>query len=950
MALAERFRSEFYDERSDIFRVSLWQEGYPGALRTVRISNPQIDHEGSDTEIHNTVIPSTITFAIQITNSTDEGIIQQLADAQEGDTIVTVLKNGVRYYEGKVLTDQIQVQDVSYPIGLVIRATDGLGLLSEIFYNQTGRPGGTPYADSDTILKHIVNCLNYTGITSRFGASETFLKTAVEYWEDAHVIGVGDDPLLLSKIDHTCFWEVSEDGEGVSRKSFKTAKEVLHQLCLFQQAQVFWSDGTFWIKQYDTHSSGSIVIRKWKTDATSNGSETVDVEQDITNTAGDMTANHRQGGGTFSYLQPIRQACITYRHDGFTNLAAGQTWSNEESLLFNAGYLDNNSGDAGIKITGILRAEGVLLGFGVILTEEIAGTFTHKYIFHLRVSVGDYYLRSIPWSSAVQWDANPASRIVIETSLAELLADYSFERAFGALANEMPDSGDLQIQMELDRITDGAGAALALGDIIYTDPDGVIVTLGNTWIFENVDVQYLPDGDPNSQELERIYCVENETTGAPVNSSTDLDLGTVNFGDGPTANSKTRIDVLVSTGPYYQRSTTWRNQDTGTGYAIWQLVLVRLMALRQTSLRLMQGPFFGNIEAHHVLNYDSTKWVMLRFSRNLNSCQVTGTWFAYSSKTTTGLVVPPFVPVMPAPPPFASPYVPPFVPGTPSEPDSTEALRVAAITRLTAGTMAGTFIERLATEALTGTALDEGEKVRVTHPVTGYSQVFTLSRTAYEGDEFLEVSEIAAVSFPSGAIVNRESVDSGTSRIKDRDLVRGIAREGSSTTNPEGYAAVITDLILKTAESLGVSGAPAGFLVDESGIKFYKAGTGGTFTVLNASSGASSWPAAMTIEGTLTANGGIEYNGSIVDLTPDYVFSEQPAVESMIAHISKHNTLPGMPSLAQIKAGGTRISGKAGGFDMIKLILALWEKVEESHLYIAQLHEQLKKIQDAPNR
>ena len=948
MALAERLRSEFYSEQGELYRVSVWHEAYPGAVRTVETTGVTIDHEGTDTEVHNTVIPSYITIGIEIKTNPDYDIIEDLASSQEGEFIIKVLKDGQRYYEGVVLTDQVQVQDISYPLTFTIRATDGLGLLSEKYYNQTGRPGGTPYEGSDTIIKHIINCLNYTGNTSGFGAGETFLKTATEYWETAHVIGTGDSPLELSKIDHTCFWQVSEDSSGINRKNFKTVKEVLHQLCLFQLAQVFWSDGTYWVKQFDTHSAGSIEIRKWKTDGTSNGSETIDVEIDITNPAGDLTGWHRLAGGTFSYLQPIRKACITYRHDGLSNLVAGQTWNETESLLYDAGFLDNNSGSAGLKITGILRAEGVLVGPGIMVPAEVLGTFTHSYIFHLRISVGDYYLRSVPTSTALQWDLNPDSRIIIQTSIIELLTDYSLERLFTGVANEMPDSGNLLVQMELDRIVNGAGATLDLGDIIYTDPDGLILTLGNTWSFDNVDIQYLPDGRPDTQELERIYCVENETGGAPVTSSTDLDLGTVNFGDGPTDNSKTRLDVYVSTGPYWQQANTWQNQAAGKGYAIWQLVLVRLMALRQNSLRLMQGPLFGDIQAHTVLNYDSAKWVMLRISRNLETCQVNGTWFAYSVKSTTALVVPPFVPIVPAPPPFSGPYIPPYVPGPATEPGGTETLRVGAITRLTEGTTAGSFIERLAVEALPGTALDEGESIRVTHPVMGYTQVFTLARTAFENDTFIEVSEIAAVSFPAGAIVNKEAADTGTRAIKDRDLIRGIARE-SSSSNPEGYAAVITDLVIKTAEALGVSGAPAGMLLDESGIKFYKAGTAGTFTILNASSGASSWPAAVTIAGKLTANGGIDYDGSIVDLTPDYVFSNQPKVADMVAHVRQHSALPGMPTLAEIKAGGTRISGAAGGFDLVKLVLVLWEKIEESHLYIAQLHEQLNNRNDAPN-
>lgn len=125
MALAERFRAEFYSEQAELYRVSIWAEGYPGAVRTVEITAPVIDYEGSDTEIHNPVIPSSISFGVFIKNNPDATLAADIANSQEGDFIVEVLRDGLRYYTGIVLSDQLQVQDTSYPYIFVIRAKIG---------------------------------------------------------------------------------------------------------------------------------------------------------------------------------------------------------------------------------------------------------------------------------------------------------------------------------------------------------------------------------------------------------------------------------------------------------------------------------------------------------------------------------------------------------------------------------------------------------------------------------------------------------------------------------------------------------------------------------------------------------------------------------------------------------------------------------------------------------
>jgi hypothetical protein len=78
------------------------------------------------------------------------------------------------------LPDLAEQEDLPLEVGYVftIKATDGLGRLKTIDYNNAG----APYGNSTPILEIILKCLNkLTEVSAEYGAKDDFLKTLVNW-------------------------------------------------------------------------------------------------------------------------------------------------------------------------------------------------------------------------------------------------------------------------------------------------------------------------------------------------------------------------------------------------------------------------------------------------------------------------------------------------------------------------------------------------------------------------------------------------------------------------------------------------------------------------------------------------------------------------------------------------------------------------------------------------
>jgi len=93
----------------------------------------------------------------------------------------------------------------------------------------------------------------------------------------------------------------------------------------------------------------------------------------------------------------------------------------------------------------------------------------------------------------------------------------------------------------------------------------------------------------------------------------------------------------------------------------------------------------------------------------------------------------------------------------------------------------------------------------------------------------------------------------------------------------------------------------------------------------------------------LDVNGDIRVSGDILTdeaTYPDYVFQpdyELMSLEELKKFIAQHRRLPGMPSAEEIRKRGMKL------FEQNRLLL---EKLEEAYLYIIELEERIRKLED----
>jgi hypothetical protein len=87
---------------------------------------------------------------------------------------------------------------------------------------------------------------------------------------------------------------------------------------------------------------------------------------------------------------------------------------------------------------------------------------------------------------------------------------------------------------------------------------------------------------------------------------------------------------------------------------------------------------------------------------------------------------------------------------------------------------------------------------------------------------------------------------------------------------------------------------------------------------------------------TVDINGKLIING--MDITPDYVFEPDYALESIEEHADQMFRFKHLPALAGAAAN------EEGGVDVVKHQFGVLEELEKAHIYIAQLNATLEEL------
>ena len=210
---------------------------------------------------------SAATIPMLISNSTLDGLITDLVDAEEGRFTVKITVNPSPAEElfwcGFILPDISKMQDVSYEGQRVfeIVATDGIGRLKDIDYNQTSGGNKIPYGYK-TALEHILTCLTDGPVAALYyGTGVEFIRTIVNWYETGHgTVTTAKDPLHYTQINGENF---ATRRNSTAEWDFTTKYDVLKQISLHFKARLFYSYGVWRFEQVNERVDATLTERKW---------------------------------------------------------------------------------------------------------------------------------------------------------------------------------------------------------------------------------------------------------------------------------------------------------------------------------------------------------------------------------------------------------------------------------------------------------------------------------------------------------------------------------------------------------------------------------------------------------------------------------------------------------------------------------------------------------------
>jgi hypothetical protein len=159
-----------------------------------------------------TVMAAELTAKVVIdTQTLDDFVFGIWSGAAEGRFLVKLEQDSTLEFIGYVFPDLAEQEDLPLEVGylLTIKATDGLGRLKTIDYNNSG----AAYGNETPIVEIILKCLNkLTAVSAEYGTKADFLKTLVNWHAEQYSYANTIDPLLVTRVPERAFYTIDAKG------------------------------------------------------------------------------------------------------------------------------------------------------------------------------------------------------------------------------------------------------------------------------------------------------------------------------------------------------------------------------------------------------------------------------------------------------------------------------------------------------------------------------------------------------------------------------------------------------------------------------------------------------------------------------------------------------------------------------------------------------------------
>lgn len=615
--MAVRYSQELTNIAGDEYRVDLLDSKFVGTTSEFILVDFETDWKGQQNDRSNFTTGSSCSVIMQSTTSSNlDTLVNDILETEEGRFQIAIYKkggSGAGSYElwwwGLVLNDLSQGADET-PTSYTITATDGLGILKGVPYENSGLP-----FINKTAVDTLMTALQFIPYSSFFDAADIFLHTRVD-WFEANMITTSDDPLSLTQIPSSAFYSIDSDGNY----TFDSCYEVIETICNLFKARLFFANGVWRFYQiYDLENESTFNQYRYYFDKTQHsGTQNLQLRQLLT---GGFSGGTRLATQTFESFAPLREVKQVFVHDSSDNIIKGVTFNQSTPLTQLTTSAVSSLNDAVLSFSGSLQT---------LLQDTTGSPYTSTVVYvkvrmTLRLSSSYYLIRTInnqvqnsdytnlSWSFSTSGPPDYIEFITVQN--VNQFGGISIPINFTTPA--LPTSGNLFMRIEIEYVQD-------------LQQNDISANYATQAILQSPYLEYV-QGDA---ENERIYKTLNSTTAF---FSDVLEFPELKTAD--RINSTTAHALKVWDGTGWTDSTAdWGRNTLSGNQNIIRLGIEEFIAGQRKAVRKRQGDFVGRFEVYNVLGVSSEFFLFLGVQYFANDAKFSGEWYKVGQYDATGIV------------------------------------------------------------------------------------------------------------------------------------------------------------------------------------------------------------------------------------------------------------------------------------------------------------------------
>ena len=304
MADPIRLFAEFTDDQGTDWRLNIHDADYTGSEVEFNLGADGfvLRYSGNNEDRFQPVIGSEVTFTLTETEDDHETFMNLLAQNVEVRFSVSIRRDPDGdddfWWGGVLLPEQVIRPYDARPIQNTLTASDDLGNLQSILYNNAG----SAYTGSVNVVDHLLNCLNKTRATHLW-STDDFLYYVNDFDSSDYS---GSNQLKDCRIKHGEFYNV-QDGENEYYDTYK----VLNDIARAFNARIFQSQGKWWFLPLGAQKySQTLTVEGTQKDGTVITQQSIVADKDFSSTFA------RLNGYEYTYLPPAKTVRRTRRYDG----------------------------------------------------------------------------------------------------------------------------------------------------------------------------------------------------------------------------------------------------------------------------------------------------------------------------------------------------------------------------------------------------------------------------------------------------------------------------------------------------------------------------------------------------------------------------------------------------------------------------------------------------------